>query len=145
MEIPRPRVVNVGSTSPPEYFESSDDDEPLVFEAVSDPRHRRQGAVTLAQIADASISREISSSGSSSLQRSDTDSPRSPFHDSVSTAPAIAREQRQLAEEELSELLEWFSEALAAISRHGRVSLKDFKTAAREREVSQGNIVSMGE
>lgn len=41
----------------------------------------------------------------------------------------------QLDTEEVSRTLEWFRETLTRISKNGRVSLKDFKYAARECEV----------
>lgn len=46
----------------------------------------------------------------------------------------------QLDTEEVSRTLEWFRETLTSISKHGRVTLKDFKYAARECEVKHRSI-----
>ena len=62
-----------------------------------------------------------------------------PVHLGNGTIPAIASPSTvsspQLDTEEVSRTLEWFRETLTRIGKHGRVTLKDFKFAARECEV----------
>ena len=47
----------------------------------------------------------------------------------------------RMSEEEVSLILEWFRETFAMIGKHGRVTLKDFKHAAKESEVFILNTV----
>ena len=73
----------------------------------------------------------------SSVFQSPTHAPRL-CNDSTSTTPAVQEEAalRQQDAEELSRVLEWFRATFTRIGKHGRVSLKDFKYAAKECEVS---------
>lgn len=65
-------------------------------------------------------------------------------HDSMSITPIVddmelSMEQEvpgRMSEEEVSLILERFRETFAMIGKHGRVTLKDFKQAAKESEVS---------
>lgn len=43
--------------------------------------------------------------------------------------------QEQMSEEEVSFILDWFRKKFTSIGKHGRVTLKDFRHAARESEV----------
>ena len=142
MEIPPARIVTVETLSLPDCLD--DTVEPL---RLDNSTRGRGNAITLGRLAseDRRISmrdrdHEWETPNGARAELTEIIELQSPVlalcHDSTSTTPAMQEERQRDLEEELSQLLEWFRDTFTHIGKHGRVSLKDFKCAARDCEVS---------
>jgi len=139
MEIPQARVVTVETVSLPDCLDE-DTAEPSPQLDSSTGGHSAK--ITIGRLANenrriSSESRECETATDVRVRSSELQSPALALcHDSTSTTPALQEERQQDFEEELSQVLEWFRGTFTRIGKHGRVSLRDFKYAARECEVS---------
>ena len=139
MEIPQARVVTVETVCLPDCLDE-DAAEPSQLDS-STGSHC--GKITIGRLANedrriSSESRECETTTDVRVRSSELQSPALALcHDSTSTTPALQEERQQDFQEELSQVLEWFRDTFTRIGKHGRVSLRDFKCAARECEVSE--------
>jgi len=143
MEIPPARIVTVETLSLPDCLD--DTAEPLQLEGNA---RGRGNAITLGRLASEDRRNSMAQDGDHEWQTprgaraemAESIQLQSPVlalcHDSTSTTPALQEERQQNLEEELSQVLDWFRDTFTHIGKHGRVSLKDFKCAARDCEVS---------
>ncbi len=162
MEIPRARIIRVASASPPECLDTTVDKPlartsppeepqgtPITFEEQSRWNSAHSRELELDRVGLGYVRPQSGESSFSSVINSVFQSPvseqRAPLlHDSASTAPdPVAGEEEESrkrwggeeAEQEISQVLEWFRSTFQKIGKHEGVTLRDFKLAARECEV----------
>ena len=139
MEIPQARVVTVETVSLPDCLDENTAEPSQVDSSTGG----HSAKITIGRLANenrriSSESRECETPTDVRVRNTELQSPALALcHDSTSTTPALQEERQQDFEEELSQVLEWFRGTFTRIGKHGRVTLRDFKCAARECEVSK--------
>ncbi len=154
MEIPPARIVRVHSASPPECLNTTvdgPDSSPRRCDKRSGPPSTRNNITAQARQPEGDarwISSRNSESSRSSALSSVFQSPvgegaASPLRDNASSTAALREEEevrrrreKEEAEHELAQVLEWFRSTFSSVGRQGCVTLRDFKAAARDCEVS---------